>query len=111
MVDKTFEAIIHLLSIGYALEWFTTAQKKQLVVKSVDFMLIDGKLYKMGPDEILHRYVLEHKPCWIMSESHAGVTGGHYTGKDTMHKTLQVGLWWPTIHMDTKKFFQSCDVF
>ena len=46
-----------------------------------------------------------------MSEAHVGVAGEHYDGKETVRKILQVGLWWPTIHMDTKIFYQSCDNF
>ena len=73
-------------------------------------MLITGQLYKLGPDEILHWCVFNHERHWIMSEAHADVRGGHYVGKETICKILQVGLWWPTIHMDTKNFFRSCDV-
>ena len=46
-----------------------------------------------------------------MSEAHAGVTGGHYTGKATVRKILQAELWWPNIHMDTKIFCKQCDIF
>ena len=110
VVDKNFKAIIHLLSTSYVPEGFTTAHKKKLVVKAANFTLIVGQLYKMGPDEILCRCVFKHEQPWIMSEAHASVIGGHYARKETVHKILQAGLWWPTIHMDTKKFCRSCDV-
>jgi hypothetical protein len=38
---------------------YTIPQKKHLVVCVVDFSLIVGHLYKMGPDEILRRCVME----------------------------------------------------
>ena len=44
VVDKKFEAITHLLSTGYAPKRFTTMQKKHLVIKAVDYMLIEGHL-------------------------------------------------------------------
>ena len=44
-----------------------------------------------------------------MREAHVGVTGGHYAGKEIMHKILQAILWWPAIHMDTKSFYRCCD--
>jgi hypothetical protein len=40
---------------------YTIPQKKQLLVRDVDFSLIAGHLYKMGPDEILRRCVMEVK--------------------------------------------------
>ena len=82
VVDKTFQAIIHLLSTCYVPEGFTTMQKKQLVSKAADFTLIAGQLYKMGLDEILRWCVFEHKRHWIRSEAHVGVIGGHYIGKE-----------------------------
>jgi hypothetical protein len=64
----------------------------------------------MGTDNILRRYVLEHKRPRILEESHEGIAGGNYAGKDTMQKVLHAGLWWPTIHRDLKEYFQRCDV-
>ena len=100
-----FNTIIHLLSIGYAPEGLPTNQKKHLVVRVVDYTLIVGHLYKLVADEILRRCVFDYERPWVMSEAHASVIGGHYAGKETMHNILQFGLWWSTIHMDTKKFF------
>ena len=42
VVDKEFNAIIHLLNIGYAPEDYSTWKKKQLVVQALDYMLIAG---------------------------------------------------------------------
>ena len=61
----------------------------------------------MGTDEILRQCVFEYERHWVMSEAHADVIGGHYVGKETMLKIQQAGLWWPTIHMDTKRFFSA----
>jgi hypothetical protein len=38
---------------------YTIPQKKQLVVRVVDFSLIVGQIYKMGSDEILRICVME----------------------------------------------------
>ena len=79
-------------------------------MRAANFTLIVGQLYKLGPDEILHRYVLEHERRRILEEAHVGVAGGHYAGKTTMQNVLTMGLWWPTIHKDTKEFCRTCDV-
>ena len=47
--------------MGTTLEELTTSQKKQLVVKAMDFQLIARQLYKIGPDEILRKCVLPHE--------------------------------------------------
>ena len=109
--NKEFKTIIHFLSTCYAPKGFTTIQKKHLVVRATDFTLIAGHLYKMGMDEILQCCVFDYERHWVMSEAHADVIGGHYAGKETVHKILQDGIWWPTIHMDTKSFCRHCNVF
>jgi hypothetical protein len=53
------------------------------VVHAVDFSLIVGQLYKMGPNDILRRCVMEAEFSLIPEESHEGITGGHYAGKET----------------------------
>jgi hypothetical protein len=64
----------------------------------------------MGADSILHRYVLEHERPRVLAEDHEGIEGGNYAGKDTTQKVLREGLWWPTIHRDSKEYCERCDV-
>jgi hypothetical protein len=77
---------------------YTIPQKKQLVVCIADFSLIVGQLYKMGPNEMLIRCVMEEERPLILTESHEGITEGNYVGKETTQKVLRAGLWWPTLH-------------
>jgi hypothetical protein len=43
------------------------------VVRAADFSLIAGQLYKMGPDEILRRCVMEAECPMILEEAHEGM--------------------------------------
>ena len=79
--NHEFNAIIHFLSIGYALKGMSTNQKKHLVVKDSDYTLITGHLYKLGMDEILCRCVFYYEQPWVVSEAHASVARRHYAGK------------------------------
>ena len=96
--------------MGTTLEEFTTSQKKNLVVKAVDFELIDGQLYKLGPSEILLRCVLPHEQGKILVEAHMGVASGHYGGHTTTRKVLHAGLWWPTLTEDSTDYARTCNV-
>ena len=70
MVDEYFQDIVQYLSTGFPPAEMTIQQKKQLVVRAADFTLIAGQLYKMGPDEILRRCVLDHENPLILAEAH-----------------------------------------
>jgi hypothetical protein len=89
---------------------FNTTQKKNMVVRVVDYQLIGVHVYKMGTYNILRICVLEHEMPRIVVEAHEGIVGGHYAGNSTEQKVLCVGLWWPTIHIDAKEYFHRCDV-
>lgn len=108
--DDHFAEIIHFLSIEVAPAEYTTQQKKELICRATDFSLIAGHLYKMGPDEILHKYVPEHEQHSILAEAHDGVIEGHYVGKATVQQILGAGLWWPMMHKDSKEYRGACDV-
>ena len=88
---------------------YSVQQKKELVTRAADFTIIEGHLYKMGADEVLRRYILEHEWHAILVEAHEGVAGGHYAGKATTKKILRAGLWWPTLHNDSCDYYKACD--
>jgi hypothetical protein len=91
-IDDHFMEIVQFLSTGMAPSEYTIAQKKQLVVRAIEFSLIAGQLYKMGLDEIFRRCVMEAKRPLILAKSHEGIVGGHYVGKETMQKVPRAGL-------------------
>jgi hypothetical protein len=64
----------------------------------------------MDADRILQRYVLEHERPRVLVESHEGIVGWNYTGKAAAQKVLCTRLWWPTIHRDSKEYYEICDV-
>ena len=85
-------------------------KKKQILsMKATPYSLINGFLYKMGLEKILIRCVLEHERNNIMYEAHYGLGGGHFQADTTAKKIQKLGLWWPTLHKDCKKFVSQCD--
>lgn len=57
VANNNFVDIIHFLTTWTTLEGYPSQQKKELVVRTEDFSIIVGHLYKMGADDILQRYV------------------------------------------------------
>jgi hypothetical protein len=108
-IDDRFAEIVQFLSIGMAPSEYTITQKKQLVVRIADFLLIARELYKIELHEILRRGVMEEERPLILAKGHEGITGGHYAVKATMQKILRDGLWWPTLHRYAKDYYRACD--
>lgn len=77
----------------------------------VDFSIIMRHLYKMGNDQILQRYIPKFERGQILAEAHGGAIGGHYAGHVTTHKILNAGLWWLTLHQDSKAHYKAYDIF
>jgi hypothetical protein len=109
-IDDHFTDIVQFLSTCMAPSEYTISQKKKLVVRIADFSLIVGQPYKIGPNEILRRCIMETKHLMILVEDHEGITCRHYVGKATVQKVQQAGLWWPTLHRDAKEYTRACDV-
>ena len=82
---------------------YSATQRRHLVVRSVDYQLIAGQLYKLGIDSILRCCVMDHKRLSILWECYSGVAIGHVGGKATALKIWQAALWWPTILKESKE--------
>jgi hypothetical protein len=80
VMNDYFSDIIEYLSTGIVPKKINFTQRKNLVVRAVDYHLIVGNLYKMGENNILRRCVLEHERPRILEEAHEGIAGGNYAG-------------------------------
>ena len=67
-------------------------KKKILAIKATPFTLINGSLYKLGLDDVLHRCFLEHEIHDITEEAHSGAASGHFQDDTTIKKILQSSL-------------------
>ena len=109
VVDEHFVDVIHVLTRGTMLVEYSVQKKKELVEHATYFILIAVQLYKLGVDDILKRYVLEHERQDILVESLGGVARGHYAGKSIAQKVLHARLWWPTLYNDSLAYCRTCD--
>jgi len=101
---------VHFVTTRTAPKGYTIQQKKELVVRVIDFSIIIRHLYKMGSDEVLRRYVPEFERSSILADAHGGAVGGNYVGRVIAHKILRVGLWWRTLHKDSKAYCRASNM-
>ncbi|KAL2651978.1 hypothetical protein R1flu_020106 [Riccia fluitans] len=51
----------------------------------------------------------DEPPAVQALQAHAGVAGGHLSGRTTAAKLLSSGVWWPHIFQDCDKYKDTCD--
>ncbi|XP_019257811.1 PREDICTED: uncharacterized protein LOC109236034 [Nicotiana attenuata] len=61
----------------------------------------------LAGDDIIKRCVPETEMNNIISHCHDGAVGGHYGGRRTTAKVLEVGFFWLTLFKDAKKKFAA----
>eukprot|EP00253_Pinus_taeda_P001691 PITA_01691 len=66
----------------------SSKEKSNIGRKSTPFTWIGGKLFKLGPYQILRRCVREEEVFDILLTYHGGPCGGHFTAKRTSFKVL-----------------------
>ena len=62
-------------------------KRRQLALRSGNFTILAGLLYKKETDQVLRRFVSKHKKHSVLVEAHQGVAGGHL-GKDITYKKI-----------------------
>ena len=108
--DDWYEQIRNfIMDYSFPHQW-SRDKKRRLALRSRDFTIIAGQLYKRGIDQICRRCVPEHEKNGILMEAHQGIAGGHQAAEITKRKVLQAGLWWPTLSKDAYFFTKNCDL-
>ncbi|CAN6695163.1 unnamed protein product [Malus baccata var. baccata] len=69
----------------------------------------DPYLWKICPDQIVRRCVIESEFHSILSFCHSYACGGHFGTQRTAHKVLECGFYWPTLFKDARTFCLTCD--
>jgi hypothetical protein len=108
--DEWLMDMVYFLSHRIPPEKLSKAERKQLVVRSRAFSLINRCLHHKSADGIWRRVVRNDEQEDVLRECHCGVAGGHYAGEVTAQKVWQSGLWWPTMLKDAHQYAKECDV-
>ena len=85
-------------------------KKRALRLKSAQYQLIDGVLFRQNYDQVLLRCLEKYDAEHILTKLHDGPAGGHFSGEATAHKVLRVGYYWPTLFKDAHAHAQKCEI-
>ncbi|XP_070675706.1 uncharacterized protein [Malus domestica] len=85
------------------------AQRDKLRKEARFYVWDDPYLWKICPDQIVRRCVIESEFHSILSFCHSYACGGHFGTQRTAHKVLECGFHWPTLFKDARTFCLTCD--
>ena len=70
-MPSELEEITYFLETTQVPGGMSTKKKQILAMKATPYTLINGFLYKLGQDDILHRGLIDHKKYVIIDEAHS----------------------------------------
>ncbi|XP_076948893.1 uncharacterized protein LOC143621320 [Bidens hawaiensis] len=85
------------------------AEARKIKHKALNYQLNDGILYWrsfLGP---LLRCVDAEDANYLIREIHEGICGLHAGPKMTVAKIMNVGYYWPDMHLDAMQEIRKCD--
>ncbi|KAL3685159.1 hypothetical protein R1sor_003181 [Riccia sorocarpa] len=103
------EQLRHYLETGQTPLDLTPAKVKSFHINALPFTLIQGVLYRMGPNNVLRRCLSAEEIPTVLKASHTDEAGGHFSGELTARKIYLSGYWWPTVHKDCANYVRRCD--
>ncbi|CAN6718922.1 unnamed protein product [Malus baccata var. baccata] len=123
-ISKTFPDE-QLLSIQVSTPWYadlvnflvskqvpntlSKAQRDKIRKEARFYVWDDPYLWKICPDQIVRRCVIESEFHSILSFCHSYACGGHFGTQRIAHKVLECGFYWPTWFKDARTFCLTCD--
>jgi hypothetical protein len=79
------------------------SKARSLKLKAVRYCLIGQVLYWRDPLGMLLRCLNPTEAQKVMLDFHKGLCGGHYFWRNTAHKILRAGYYWPTLVIDVSR--------
>ena len=65
-------------------------------------------LFCLGANNVLRRCVAEEEQSHILQMCHSSPSEGHFSGRKTATKILQLGFYWPSLFKDAHDYFKRC---
>lgn len=87
----------------------STSQARTLKLRAAKYCINKNLLYWRDPSRIFLRCLDKEQSEEVMQQFHNSMCGGHQYWKNTAHKILRAGYYWPTLFSDVFSFVKSCD--
>ena len=77
---------------------------------SNSYQIVDGILFRNNYDGVLLRCLEKEDAKKVITESHDGPAGVHFSGDMTSHKILRARYYWSILFKDVHAHVRKCDI-
>lgn len=88
----------------------TYQQKQKFFSDLKNYFWDDPYLFRICADRLIRRCIAGNDIVNVLTQCHAGPSGGHCGPNQTAKKVLDSGFYWPTIFKDANEFVKNCDI-
>ena len=82
--------IVNYLATGKLPEHWPKRKKHQFLAQVKQYIWDEPDLFKIGPDQLIRRCILDDKTRDVLAHAHSFACGGHFSGQKTGYKVLVV---------------------
>ena len=103
----------YYLTHGSSPSHLDSRKKQALRLKSAQYQMIDGVLFRQNYDKVLPTCLEKDDDEHILIELHDGSERVHFRGETTTHKVFREGYYWHTLFRDAHAYarkWQICQV-
>jgi hypothetical protein len=109
-ISPWYDDIKFCLENGSTPHHLDPAKRRELILNSTSFHLVNGILFHQNFDGVLMRCLEKDEAKKVLLEFHAGESGGHFGGDTTTHKVLRDGYYWPMLFRDAHALCHKCTI-
>lgn len=77
---------------------------------SKSYVMISGRLYHLGQDNILQLCLIPEEYDTYLQEAHTKMSSLHCSNQQTYQRLERLGVYWSDMKQDVNSFVNNCDI-
>ena len=108
MVPSWSKDIVPILTLGKLQLNQSIETNIANVELSRNFLMLAGRLYKQGNDQILRLCIDKKDAETYLNKAHVAVGNIHFAPEQTLRRVEHMGVFWPTMRQDVYSYVRAC---
>lgn len=107
--SEWYTEIVKFLTTQQLPNDWSKEERRKVRVNNRHFTVVGNRLFRLGTDGVLRRYVAAMELPAILEVWHDSAYSGDFSGQLTGQNILKSGFFWPTLFSDAHAHVKKCD--